>query len=75
MKANINKLWNNPILGKSITGRLLRLSALGFILAPQKGEAAEDLTIGDRYGEMYKEEMESLGIDVYDPFEDIEREI
>ena len=75
LKENENKLWNNPILGKSLPGRLFRVAILGSIFASQKGEAAEDLTIGDRDGEMYKEEMESLGIGVYDPLEDTEREI
>ena len=75
LKENVNKLWNNPIVGKTWYGKVFRGVVLGSILASQEGEAAEDLTIGKVSKEMYKEEMKSLGIDVYDPFEDIEREI
>ena len=75
LKGLGKKMWKNPIIGKTRTGKLFRFGTIALILYPQKGEAAEDLTIGEVYQEGLRQEFKELGIDVYDPLEDTEREI
>ena len=81
LKSLSKTLWKNPVVGKTLTGKLIRFGTAALILYPQKGEAAEeDQTIGERqsdfWSQQYREEMESLGFKVYDPLGDEEiREI